>query len=62
MKFVQTKPQVKNMNIKNYDLFYTVIKNRSDKQIVIDEYQNHQNDFIRLNDVNIPNHFVGIKN
>ena len=28
MKFLQTKPQVKNMNIYYYDLYYTVIKNR----------------------------------
>ena len=26
IKFLQTKPQAKNMNIKCYDLFYTVIK------------------------------------
>ena len=26
MKFLQTKPQVKNMNINYYDLYYTVIK------------------------------------
>ena len=29
MKFFQTKPQVKNMNIIYYDLFYTVIKTRA---------------------------------
>ena len=28
MKFLQTKSQVKNMNITYYDLYYTVIKNR----------------------------------
>ena len=27
MKFLQTKPQVKNMNTKHYDLYYTVFKN-----------------------------------
>ena len=27
MKFLQAKPQVKNMNIKYHDLYYTVIKN-----------------------------------
>ena len=27
IKFAQTKPQVKNMNTKKYDLYYTVIKN-----------------------------------
>ena len=40
MKFLQTKPQVKNMINKYYDLYYTVIKNRDDKEIVNDEYQN----------------------
>ena len=30
LKFLQTKPQVKSMNITYYDLFYTVIKNRDD--------------------------------
>ena len=32
MKFLQTKPQVKSMNINYYDLYYTVIKNRIDKK------------------------------
>ena len=31
MKFLQTKPQVKNMIINYYDLYYTVIKNRDKK-------------------------------
>ena len=30
MKFLQTKPQVKNMNIKYFDLYYAVIKNRDE--------------------------------
>ena len=61
MKVLQTKPQKKIMNNIYYDLYYTVIKNRDDKQIVNDEYQNYENEFISLNDVNIPNHYVGIK-
>ena len=32
MKFLRTKPQVKNMNIIYYDLYYTVIKNRDEKE------------------------------
>ena len=32
MKFLQTKPQVKNMNINYFDLYYTVIKNRKEKK------------------------------
>ena len=58
MNFLQTKPQVKNMNIKFYDLHYTVIKNRDEKEIVDNLYEN---DFISLSDVIIPNHYVGIK-
>ena len=39
LKFLQTKPHVKNMNNNYYDLYYTVIKNRDDKEIVNDEYE-----------------------
>ena len=58
MEFLQTKPQVKKMNTIYYDLYYTVIKNRDGKEIVDDKYEN---DLISLNDVIIPNHYVGIK-
>ena len=58
MKFLQTKPQVKNMNIIYYYLYYTVIKNRDGNEIVDNQYEN---DFISLNDVIIPNHYVAIK-
>ena len=34
MKFLQTKPQTKKMNINYYDLDYTVIRNRNEKEIV----------------------------
>ena len=34
MKFLQTKPQVKKMNIKYYDLYYTVNKNRREKNLL----------------------------
>ena len=57
MKFLQTKPQVKNMIINYYDLYYTVIKTRDEKEIVDKKYEN---DFISLNDVIIPNHYVEI--
>ena len=58
MKFLQTRSQVKNMNIKYYDLFYTAIKNRDDKELVDNQYEN---DYISLDDVIIPNLYVGIK-
>ena len=61
MKFLQTKPQVKNMNKNYYDLYYTVIKNRDDNEIVADNYKDAENDFINFNDI-IPNHYVGRKN
>ena len=34
MKSLQTKPQVKNMNNNYYDLYYTVSKNRDEKEII----------------------------
>ena len=58
MKFLQTKPQIKNMNINYYDIYYTIVKNRDEKEIVDNQ---NENDFISLNDVIIPNHYVGIK-
>ena len=58
MKFLQTKPQVKNMNINYYDLYYTVIKNRNEKEILDDQ---SENDYINCND-NFPNHYIGRKN
>ena len=58
VKFLQTKPQVKNMNNKYYDLYNTVTKNRDKKEIVDDK---NEIDYISLNDVIIPNHYVGKK-
>ena len=34
MKVLHTKPQTMNMIISYYDLFYTMIKNRDDKETV----------------------------
>ena len=56
IKFLRTKPQVKNMNNNYYDLYYTVIRNR--KYIVDSQYEN---DFISLNDI-VSNHYNGKKN
>ena len=58
MKFLQTKSQVKNMNINYHDLYYTVIKNRNEKEIMIGE--DDENDYINFNDI-IPNHNISIK-
>ena len=49
------------MNFKYYDLYYSVIKNRKEKEIVDNQYENNEKDYISLNDVIIPNHYVGIK-
>ena len=61
MRFLQIKPQVKNMNINYYDLYYTVIKTRDENKDIDNQYENDDNDYISLNDVIIPNHYVGIK-
>ena len=53
--FLQIKPQVKNMNIKYYDLYYTVTENR-DKKIVNGELEKNDNDYINFDDIVILNH------
>ena len=58
MKFLQTKPKVKSMNINYYDLYYTVIKNRNEKEIEDNQYENYYSNF---EDFIIPNHFISIK-
>ena len=55
MIFLQTKPQIKNMNISFYELYYTVIKTRDENEDMDTQYENDYNDFIT------PNHHVGIK-
>ena len=63
MEFLQTKPDVKNMNINYYDLYYTVIKTRDENKNIDDQYENDYHDYIDINDFIItPNHCVGIKN
>ena len=61
MKILQTKPQVKNININYYDLYYTVVKTRDENKDIDNRYENEDNDYIIFNDIIIPNHFVGIK-
>ena len=58
MKYLQTKPQIKNMNFKYYDFYYSVIKNRDGKEIVDEK---NENDYINFNDI-VPNHYIGRKN
>ena len=52
MKFLQTKPKVKNMNINYYDLYYTVIKTRDENKDIDIQYENDEKDYINLNDIN----------
>ena len=63
MKFLQTKPQaqVKNMNNKYYDLYYTVIKTRDENKNIDNHYENDDNDYINFNDYINPNNYIGIK-
>ena len=55
MKFPQTKPQVKNMNINYYDLYNTVIKTRDENKDIDIQYENYENDYIDINDFITPN-------
>ena len=59
MKFLQTKPQVKNMNINYYDMYmyYTVFKVREENEDI--DIQN--DDYTNFNDIITPNHYIGIK-
>ena len=57
MKFLQTKPQIENIIINYYDLYYTVIKSRDDNEIV----NNNENAYINFIDFITPNHYIGIK-
>ena len=61
MKFLQTKPRVKNMNINYYDLYYTVIKVRDGNKDIDNQYENDDNDYINFTDIITPNHYIGIK-
>ena len=55
MKMLLTKPQDRNMNIKYYDIYYTVIKVRDENKDIDNQYEDDYNDFIT------PNHYVRIK-
>ena len=52
LNFLETKPLVKNMNTKYFDLYYTGIKNRAEKGNVNVQYEKVYNNF----PVIIPNH------
>ena len=54
MKFLQTKPQIKDTNINYYDLYYTVIKTRDENKDIDNQYENNENDYIDINTFNTP--------
>ena len=58
MKFLQTKPQLKNMIINFFDLYCTVIRNRDVKEILDDKYENDSINFKGI----VPNRYIGRKN
>ena len=57
MKFLQTKPQVENMNINYYDISYPKIKIRDEKEIVDNKYESG---YINFKDI-VPNHNISLK-
>ena len=61
MKILQTKTQIKDTNINNYDLYYTVIKSRDENKDIDNQYENDANEYININDFITPNHYIGIK-
>ena len=62
LKFLQIKPQPVNMKINYYELYYTVVKNRDDKEDVNDKYEKNGIDYINFFDIITPNHYIGRKN
>ena len=59
MKFLQTKPQVMNRNNIFYDLYYTVIKNINETEVVVENYKNI---YFNINDYKTRNHYIGRRN
>ena len=58
MKFLQTKSQVKNMNINQFDLYYTVIKYGDENDNVDHKNENNENVYFDFNEI-VPNHNIG---
>ena len=61
MKFLQTRPQIRNMNFNYFDLYYTVIKTRNENKDIDNQYENDENDYINYQDFINPNNYIGIK-
>ena len=58
LKFLQTKPEIKNKNNNYHDLYYTVIKTRDENRDIDNQNENDENDYINFNDFIIPNHNI----
>ena len=48
-EILQTKPDIKNMNINYIDLYFTVIKIRDENKIIDNEYEDDYHDYIDIN-------------
>ena len=57
-KFLQI-PHNQCLNINYYDLYFTVIKDRDEEEIVNVEYESNESDYNNDEDFYIPNHFDG---
>ena len=60
MKFLQTKPKFKSMNINYFDLYNTVIKTRDENKDIDNQYENDNNEYVNFKDI-LPNHNISIK-
>ena len=61
MEFLQTKPDIKNMNINYYDLYYTVIKTRDENKNIDNQHENDFHEYIDINDFFITPQYIGRK-
>ena len=56
MKFLQTKTRVKNMKIKYFDLYYTIVKTKNENKDIYNQYENDDINYITFNDNITSNH------
>ena len=50
LKFFQTKPSIKKMNINFYDLYYTVNRIRDENKDKVNQYEDDDNGYIDITD------------
>ena len=58
---MQTEPQIKSVKINFYDLYYTVIRNRDEKETENDKYENKENDYTKYDLFRIPKCDLGFR-